>query len=171
MPIFLVLGVLVVLYVLASSHPSRRSLTRPPDPTTRRGGRRKRREAPSLVHLLPQDGRDVVVVHVRPVRAEAVRVVSPDVRDGLAVEGHVGGRLLGLLALGGPLPLPLHRHRGQARRGGRDRTADGGRRRHPPPGAAAAGAAGGRGGGGGSPWRPPSPSWPRPGWDRSPCPR
>src|SRR5262245_9257846 len=74
------------------------------------------------IHLLPQHRRNVVVVHVRPVGAEAVGVVAADVGDGLAVEGHVGGRLLLLLALG-------LRRRGERRCRNGHRTAGDDRRR------------------------------------------
>src|SRR5882724_2675591 len=53
-----------------------------------------------LVHLLPQHGRDVVIVDARPVGAEAVRVVAALVGDGFAVEGHVERRLRLFVALG-----------------------------------------------------------------------
>src|SRR3954469_20323157 len=58
-----------------------------------------RREALGSIHLLPQNRRNVIVVHIRPVRPEPIRVVSPHVGDDLAVERNLGGSLLRLFAV------------------------------------------------------------------------
>src|SRR5436305_13251768 len=91
----------------------------PSPPNGSAGGAAVRCEAQASVHLLPQYRRDVVVVHVRPVRPEAVRVVPSHVGDHLAVEGDVHLLLLRLFALPLRSILPLAVIEWQSRQAGR----------------------------------------------------